>query len=163
MQTLAFGGRGLLWFTYWMPHGVPDPHSWKHSLIAADGTRDPHYDMVRRINADAKAIGDALGLARSVAVFQHGEGATLARRGPAIVPAEGRLTIGAFEQQHRRLALVTNRDYTQPAKTSVAISPPDAAIEVFAPADQTWSRVATDEAGLVPLDLPPGGGILLRW
>ena len=25
MQTLAFGARGLLWFTYWMPRGVPAP------------------------------------------------------------------------------------------------------------------------------------------
>ena len=58
MQTLAFGARGLLWFTYWMPRGVPEPQSWKHSLILADGSRDPHYDMVKRINADVKAIGD---------------------------------------------------------------------------------------------------------
>ncbi|NTW62407.1 hypothetical protein HGB25_03310, partial [Candidatus Saccharibacteria bacterium] len=39
------------------------------SSFNADGTRDPHYDMAKAINADVKAIGDILCKAESVNVF----------------------------------------------------------------------------------------------
>jgi hypothetical protein len=163
MQTLAFGARGLLWFTYWMPEGVPEPQSWKHSLIAADGTRDPHYAMVRGINADVRAIGDALGRARSVAVFQHGPGATIERRSSPVVPSGGKLTIGVFEEDGgKKFALVTNRDYRQLSRTSVTVSPANATVQVFDPATKTWSRAPTAD-GAVPLELAAGDGVLLRW
>ena len=47
----AFGGKGLLWFTYWSPEGSDQSTKWEHALINADGSRDPHYDMVKRVNA----------------------------------------------------------------------------------------------------------------
>ena len=165
MQTLAFGARGLLWFTYWMPRGVPEPQSWKHSLILADGSRDPHYDMVKAINADAKAIGDVLGQCESTGVFHHGEGGTIKMTSSPIVPTSGQLTVGLF--RHRRdgktLAMIANRDYKQPAKTSAIVQPAMATVEIFDPAKKTWSPVQHDEQSAVPIALPAGGGVLLRW
>jgi hypothetical protein len=40
MQTLAFGARGLLWFTYWDPTGPPNPGNWSHAMI--DPRRKAH-------------------------------------------------------------------------------------------------------------------------
>jgi hypothetical protein len=169
MQTLAFGGRGLLWFTYWMPEGVPDQEGWKHSMINRDGTRDAHYDMVKRVNAEAKAIGDVIATARSKSVFHHGEGATIRRENSPITPAEatpaeGKLTVGVFEgREGKTLALVTNRDYKEETRTRVVIEPPNSTIEIFDPATKEWSPATIAERGVVPLDLPAGGGALLRW
>ena len=166
MQTLAFGARGLLWFTYWFPHGVPPEEGWRHSMINADGSRDPHYDMAKAINADVKAIGDALARCDSVNVFQHGEGATIKPTSPSpITPAEGekaRLTIGVFKSRDggKTLALVTNGDYKQPAKPSLLVQPPDATVERFDPATRTWSAAGR---GTLLLDVNAGGGVLLRW
>jgi hypothetical protein len=166
MQTLAFGGRGLLWFTYWSPADSDKSLVWSHALINEDGTKDPHYDMVKGINRDAKAIGDALGKAASVAVFQTGADAKIKR--PAeentIVPLEGKLTVGVFKDAGgKRMALVTNRDIKQAAKTRVTISPTNAAAEVFDPAGKTWSPATVAERGVLPLEIPAGGGVLLRW
>ncbi len=166
MQTLAFGARGLLWFTYWMPGGVPAPESWKHSMVLADGTRDPHYAMVQRVNAEARAIGDVLAVSKSTAVFHHGgTDATIAMPDDSpIVPTGGTLTVGVFEGDNgRRLALVTNRDHQHETQTRVAVQPEDATVEVFDPAHESWSPATSAEPGVVPLTLPAGGGVLLRW
>lgn len=164
MQTLAFGGRGLLWFTYWMPAGVPEPEGWKHSMINADGTRDPHYDMVKRVNAEAKAIGDILATAESTAVFHHGEGATLKSADSPITALDGQLTVGAFRSRDgKNLAMVTSRNYKEQTRARVLIQPPNAAVEVFEPAAKTWSPATIGERGVVHLELPAAGGALLRW
>ena len=165
MQTLAFGARGLLWFTYWMPRGVPEPQSWKHSLILADGSRDPHYDMVKAINADTKAIGDALGRCDSTHVFHHGEGGTIKASNPPVTPTGGKLTVGVFKHRDdgKTLAMIANRDYKQPAETSAIIQPANATVEQFDPATKTWSPAPHRERGVIPISLPAGGGVLLRW
>ncbi len=93
MQTLAYGGKGLLWFTYWTPD---DPSlKWSHAMISPDGSHDPHYEMIQGINADLKALGGELLHARSVSVV---EGA-------------GYLTIGEFDAGKQYVALIANRDY----------------------------------------------------
>lgn len=163
MQTLAFGANGLLWFTYWMPPGVPAPESWKHSMIHADGRRDAHYEMVKRINAETKAIGDVLAKAKSTAVFQHGEGATIAMNDSSpIVPTGGKLTVGVFEgARGKKLALVTNRDYKQATQTRVSVRPANSQIEIFDPPSKKWSPAP--KRGAAPLTIPAGGGVLLRW
>ncbi|MEA2707557.1 MAG: hypothetical protein QOF78_158 [Phycisphaerales bacterium] len=164
MQTLAFGARGLLWFTYWDPTGPPNPGNWSHAMINLDGSRDPHYDMVKAINADAKAIGDVLGQCQSTNVFHHGEGGTIKMLNSPIVPKKGRLTVGVFKHRDgKTLALIANRDYKQPIKTSAIVQPANAAVEVFDPVKKTWSPVQHDAQGGVPITLPAGGGMLLRW
>jgi hypothetical protein len=165
MQTLAFGGRGLVWFTYWMPAGVPDPQGWKHSMILADGSRDPHYDQVKRLNLEVKAIGDALGKCESTAVFHHGEGATIKAAQSPITATTGMLTIGVFRhrsQNGRSLALITNRDYQASTRTNVTVQTSEALVERFDAKTRQWSAAQT-EAGMVPLHISAGDGILLRW
>jgi hypothetical protein len=167
MQTLAFGARGLLWFTYWDPTGPPNPGNWSHAMIDPAGKRTPHYDMVKAINADTKAIGDVLGQCESTNIVHHGEGGTIKMTNSPIVPTAGdaRLTIGLFKHRDgkKTLAMVANRDYKQPAKTSAIVQPATATVESFDPAKKTWSPVQHDAAGAIPIALPPGGGMLLRW
>jgi hypothetical protein len=164
MQTLAFGGRGLIWFTYWMPAGVPEPQSWKHSMILADGSRDPHYDQVKRLNQEIKALGDALAGCESTAVFQQGDGATIKSGQPPIDAKDGKLTVGVFQRRAdgKTLALVTNRDYQAPVSTSVRVQPAGANVERFDAATRQWSAAEAKDAAL-PLTIPAGDGVLLRW
>jgi hypothetical protein len=164
MQTLAFGGRGLIWFTYWMPAGVPEPQSWQHSMILADGSRDPHYDQVKRLNQEIKALGDALAGCESTAVFQQGDAATIKSGQPPIDAKDGKLTIGVFQRRAdgKTLALVTNRDYQAPVSTSVRVQPAGANVERFDAATRQWSAAEAKDAAL-PLTIPAGDGVLLRW
>lgn len=156
MQTLAFGGSGLLWFTYWMPEGVPEPEGWKHSMILADGSRDPHYEMIKKINGDVKAIGDVLVNTESFHVSQMAE-TGIVRMG------EGMFTVGFFRDAEKRtLALVTNRDYNKSVSTTMSIPAKAAKVERFDPGARKWSDAAAKD-GVVTLEIAAGDGLLLRW
>ena len=53
---LAFGSKGIAYFTYWQPVGYD---SYKY-MIARDGTRNPTYDWIKRMNSDVMTIGKTL-------------------------------------------------------------------------------------------------------
>ena len=76
-QTLCYGVKRLSYFTYWTP-GVDTEEGdsvwhWQNGMINKDGTRNPHYYMVARINRELQAVGDIL-LSHTVqAVFHIGD------------------------------------------------------------------------------------------
>ena len=165
MQTLAFGARGLIWFTYWSPAETDKTAEWQHALINADGTRDPHYDMVKAINADVLAIGRELKGTTSVSVFQVGEGAEIRSAEPAPVQLEGgKLTVGIFRGTSERthFALVATRDYRHPTTTKLSLPTGATAVERFDPSKRSWSPVE-QVGGVSSHELPPGAAVLLRW
>ena len=53
---LAFGSKGIAYFTYWQPVGYDD---YKY-MIARDGTRNPTYNWIKQINSDVMMIGKTL-------------------------------------------------------------------------------------------------------
>jgi hypothetical protein len=167
MQTMAFGARGLVWFTYWNPGELDKSTTWTHAMIEPDGTRNPHYDMVTAINADVLAMGRELKHARSISVSQHGgddKGARYkAGESPVVVEA-GTVTVGAFHDADagKHFAMLASLDYK--AAHSVKLRIPAASagsVERLDPASRTWSQIKGKDG--VELNLPAGGGVLLRW
>jgi hypothetical protein len=157
MQTLAFGGRGLMWYTYWYP-GEPND-TIKHAMINYDGSRDPHYDMIKSINADAKAIGDELLRAESWAAYHVGAGAEFSLpatvKSPVQIETKGQLTIGIFHHADgRKLALIANRDHHQP--TTIRVGGVDS---IFDPSVKRWTPAPQPPASV---DLAPGAAVLFR-
>jgi hypothetical protein len=163
MQTLAFGAKGLLWYTYWYP-GEPNP-SVKHAMINSDGSRDPHYGMIQAINADARALGNELFSSKSWATFHLGEGGTLLppKENPVeLAGGKGQLTIGILKAPDgKTLALIANRDYKKAVRTFVIVKPRNE-IQQFNVPDKSWSTAMRHELGYA-VDLAPGAAILLRW
>ena len=164
MQTLAYGGKGLLWFTYWMPGGV-DP-SWKEPMISGSGERTPHYYQVRRVNREVAAFGRELLRADSLHVFHTGTpmpagAAAPPPDAPLTVSGPGRLTVGVFRAPTRHtLAFVANVDYRNGVTTQVktaARSPR----ERFDPQSGRWTLLPDGET--VALTLAPAAAALLRW
>jgi hypothetical protein len=166
MQTLAFGGKGLLWYTYWYP-GEPNP-TVDHAMIAHDGTPTREYAWIKSINADARAIGNELMACESSwATFHTGEPVEYAAppKTPLAVEGAGRFTTGVFNGPGgKTLALVTNRDYAKPARALVRVVPAaGTAMEKFDSAATKWGPAALDGNGGLVIDLPAGAGVLLRW
>jgi hypothetical protein len=166
MQTLAFGARGLVWFTYWSPQGFDGGTTWTHAMINQDGTRDPHYDMARAINADVLAMGRELKNAKSVAVKQHGGGKgeqVDVGESPVSVEA-GKVTIGVFHdaKANKHFSVIANLDYKESTTPRLRIaSNTGPVVERFDPSSRAWSPVgAKDE---IELKLSPGAAALLRW
>lgn len=62
--TLAYGGKGLAYFTYW----TPDVENFRDGIIGLDGRPMPKYDVVARLNAELRGVGRHLLGLTSVAV-----------------------------------------------------------------------------------------------
>jgi hypothetical protein len=165
MQTLVFGAKGLLWYTYWYPGG-PNP-TVDHAMIAHDGVPTREYEWIKGINADVRAIGNELIHCESWATYHTGDPVQYAAPvgTPISMKGSGRYTTGVFHAPDgKTLTLLTNRDYSKAATAHVKITPASAAVEKFDPAAATrWSPAALDANGWLSVDLSAGGGVLLRW
>lgn len=151
MQTLAFGGKGLLWFTYWAPE-ADKTFAWHHAIIHADGSRDKHYEMIKQINADVLAIGGELLRAESVNVFLSQD----APKDSPLTVSAANITIGIFRGAGgKSMALLASRDYKNPSKSHLRINSANA--QQFDPATGVWA-IVVDE-----MTLPSAGAILIRW
>ncbi|MBV9468490.1 MAG: hypothetical protein JO316_15180 [Abitibacteriaceae bacterium] len=171
MQTLVYGGKGLMWFTYWQPN---DPSfNWAHAMIDVKGIPDPHYTMVQRINGEVQAIGTELLKAHPTYIFHSGTlppgGVRRAPGTPLDVIGPGNLTVGIFQDAAgHNLALVTNGDYQHEVTTQVAVPVKKKNLRLFDVPTRQWKRLATattqhDSTTDVTLHLPPSGAVLLRW
>jgi hypothetical protein len=159
MQTLAYGAKGLLWFTYWSPQGAANPGEWKHAMINPDGSHDPHYDMVKQINADVLAIARELGDAKSVAVYDPPAKDAHDMPLPADAPLQvtsAELTVGVFEAADQHLALLASRNYKNATNTRISVR--KGSPEWFDPRTGKWATLDVPERSI-----DAGGALLLRW
>lgn len=173
MQTLAYGGKGLMWFTYWQPD---DPSfQWSHAMINLDGSRDPHYDMIKRVNHEVAAFGQQLLQANSSVVFHSGQvppgGTQSPGNVPILIAGKGDFTIGLFDNSSKSapktLAFITNADYRNAITTEVMVKTGHSKLQRFNPMTRQWQMVAgagkPDGDIIIPLHLTPGGAALLGW
>ena len=59
--SLAYGAKGIQYFTYWTPDSQPDdPLRFGQALIAPDGTQTVLYDYAKKVNAYLGVMGKAL-------------------------------------------------------------------------------------------------------
>ena len=174
MQTLAYGGKGLMWFTYWQPD---DPSfQWSHAMINLDGSRDAHYDMIKRINQEVTAYGQQLLNADSTGVFHSGTAPPGGEKAPldtpVLIASQGEFTIGLFQNRGKstpkNLALITNADYRNAVTTQALIKTGSSKLQRFNATTRQWQFVSgassrPDSDIMVTLHLPPAGAALLGW
>jgi hypothetical protein len=160
MQTLAFGGRGVVWFTYWSPEGYDAGTTWTHAMINKGGERDPHYDMIKAINADLLAMGRELKNAKSTGVMQTGAKPEVSVGKAPFSVETGLLTVGSFTgADQRKFAVLANRDYKSPTKATIQAAGANLKLEQFDAKTRTWAPVK----GAPEFELAPGAAVLLRW
>ena len=112
-HSLAYGARGIGYFTYWTPD--PDPNvNWQPAIIGNDGVRTPWYEFLRAFNPGVRLAGEALARARWRRTTHAG---SVPRSGLAFAPDEvvaavsGRAAIGEFTgPAGEELLLVANSD-----------------------------------------------------
>lgn len=171
LQSLAYGVKGLLYFTYWLP---PDDSTftWSHAIMERDGKPGALYEPVKRVNEDVRAIAAYLYPAKCLMTYQTGEipldgtkqpGSSLAR-------SEGKsnLTIGVFRDAMGYLyALATNRDYKAETTTKMQFYAGKRQIELFDPKTKTFKPIAEKVNGEGMTEhattLLPAGYALFRW
>ncbi|MFC5405477.1 beta-galactosidase [Cohnella soli] len=98
-MSLAYGAKGLQYFTYWTP---PDAHSesFGEAMIDREGRRTRRYEEVRQINLQLKELGNVFMACKSIDVL-HFEGeapaGTWYDRSPFEEMEGGAVVIGGLE------------------------------------------------------------------
>ncbi|MGB7158528.1 MAG: hypothetical protein WBD40_10715 [Tepidisphaeraceae bacterium] len=159
MQTLAFGGKGFMYFTYWQPF-----KDWGTAIINLDGTRTHQYDEVKRINRDVQAIGKHLIRAKSTAVIEFGQAGDTINTGNDVVRFDGpHITAGLFDGSgETRYAMFANRDYRNATSTTLTLETGGKRLQLLDKQTGEWADVALVD-GKVRLNLAAGDGELYRW
>ena len=114
--SLAYGAKGILYFTYAVPTGDPN-YVWGDALTDREGNKTRRYYAARKLNGEIAALGDTLLDLTSVGVFHTGR----LYGGCQPVPEEnlikltgGEFVLGQFRASDGSLyAMVTNRSMTE--------------------------------------------------
>ena len=168
LQALAYGARGVMFFTYWS--NVSDEFPEPGVIDPRTGLPTAHYAEVGRVNDQARAFGRALVAAKSRSVFHNGplaEGAVMRPpRAPVYLPSRAPITVGLFESARYRYAMLANRDYRAKVSATAALSFGASRPERLDLASGRWVRVRAvrmrAHSVTVRLALAPAAGALFR-
>jgi hypothetical protein len=167
-STMAYGGRGIQYFTYF----APQIGNYRLAAVDQFGNRTPTWDMLRRANNEIHALAPTLIRLRSTGVFHYPD---VPEQGQSLAaskliqsvemtqryvrpPVAGRFLIGEFEDASRRpYFLIVNKDLRnsfqfrvqlkQEGRKLMRVSPYSGQEEAFG-REMDW--------------LAPGAGILFR-
>ena len=111
--SLAYGARGIMYFTYWT---IPLRRVRGPAIIGPDGKRDAKYEWVRRINTRLKALAPTLTRIESTGVYATAPlppGTRGLAAGAPVKQAEGGpMLIGCFRgRKEETYILVVNRSF----------------------------------------------------
>jgi hypothetical protein len=167
--ALAYGAKGIVWFTYWTPR--PDASHYRMGPISHEGERTAAFERVKMVNRGVQVLGSELAVYEPWAVLHSGSlprgGAPLAgdfRLGDLSVRIEspGDLTVSVFLQSAGLLReprdfrlLIVNRDHSEP--TSCGVTVPGWQLCRLDEDRDTWSPPT---GGRHVTTLPPGGAAL---
>ncbi len=168
--SLAYGAKGIVWFTYWTPR--PDETGYRDGPIAYDGRRTPAYQRVARVNRSIQSLGRAIGDRVAVDVRHHGtmprDGRPLDGTFPLVRLEGGDVTVGFLVGRGDpgarspsgspadTLALLVSRDYREATRASAGWR---RTAERWDAALGDWTPLAGTRAEFA---LEPGGAVLLR-
>jgi len=167
-MLLAYGTRGIGYFTYWTP--PPDSvWNWQPAVISYEGRRTAWYPVVADLNRRVRPTGETLASLTWLATEHAGSvptGATPFAPDGLIEAIEGRAALGHFvDSAGTRYALVANSDSLSPQRVTLALKGKH---RVWRLGDRVrdWRALhVVPAAGRTPvtLDLEPGGFELLRF
>jgi hypothetical protein len=166
--TLAYGAKGVLYFTYWTPYGAEEKQrGFRDALITADGKRTAKYDQVKRLNARIKALAPTLLKLRSVAVYHTDpvpQGAQkFDPKGPVARAAGGELLVGWLrDDKNVDYLFVVNRSLKKNGLAQITLTRPARQVdEISQDKPGQVKKGRFDPAkGLLQAPLEPGEGKL---
>ncbi|MEO6036102.1 MAG: hypothetical protein ABIQ35_12675 [Verrucomicrobiota bacterium] len=156
--TMAYGGRGINYFTYWGPKS--------YNGLYQDGKASPLAKDVGILNKDVAKFGAALMKLESVAAYQTAPlplGAEAIRTdSPVQIMSAGEFVVGLFKKAAKTNAfLIVNRNYRQDAEASLKISMRGREWAELDRKTGKWSKfTALGRDGVVKVKLSPGDGRL---
>lgn len=166
-MSLAYGARGIGYFTYWTP--APDPQwNWQYGVIGWDGRRTHWHDLLAAFNPRVDAAGRTLARAAWLATEHTGSvpaGGTGFAPDDWVAGVEGRAALGSFAAASgERYLLVANADSTSAREVVLRFGNVTGAARLGSVPDQ-WTPLALEHRPNGPrlaLALEAGDFALLR-
>lgn len=162
--SLAYGMKGIMYFTYWT-----EPE-WEKSggiaIVDSRGNPGRLYPIVQGLNAEMRVLGRTLLGLRSTGVFHSGEiplGSRRIGRDAALFPAdEPPLAIGFFsDDAGNEYAMPVNCDHSKPLSCELILKPHITGISEISATDGKPADVQIN-SGRMALRLDAGDGRLLK-
>jgi hypothetical protein len=171
--ALAYGARGLGWFTYWTPEadqgieqqeGAPPPLIEEHhgAMLDIHGNRTALYDHVREANLYSKEVGSGLTGWENASVARYEDGRMLAGGSSPVLAVSGenaRLVIGTFTKGKRTRVMISNSSCENPAGFSVNLIGKG---KIKGPVASIDASPGGDGSDLHEWLLEPGGSVILE-
>ena len=156
--TLAYGGRGISYFTYWGPAS--------YNGLYKDGERTPLALDAAELNAEIGALSPELMALDSLGAYHTPPLPLGAEAIPADAPVQivgpGEFVLGLFGSGGRVTAfMVVNRDYRRAAVARVRLPAGTRGVQEFDRSLGQWWGYA-DGAETITVNLNPGDGRLFR-
>jgi len=171
--TLAYGGQGIIYFTYC----TPDQENYRNGIIGLYGQRTPKYDVVRRLNLEMQHLGPHLQRLTSSGVYHWPD----APQGAISLPGDGLVTsieggefvVGEFvDDEGLPWLRLVNRDREHAAWTTLRLRTQHSVISEVSPKSGQLRSVSRDQGAraehiyadgmVVSFLLAPVGARLLR-
>jgi hypothetical protein len=157
-MTLAYGGRGISYFTYWGPKA--------YNGLYQDGQAAPLLKAVVALNQEIAKFGPALMELTSMGVYHtsplpYGAEA-IPTQAPVQIKGPGEFVLGLFGKDSRPTAfMIANRNYKQEAEATAIVSIPGSGLQEFNRTTGAWVRIqALRGKRTVTITLAPGDGRL---
>ena len=154
MSALAYGARGLQYFTY----------AYDSAMVRPDGSTTETWEMARRVNADIHAMAPLLRTLEPIGVYHSGPLWPMTERPPAdLLKIEGDpALVGVFRGADGLLyLLVVSKNPCAWSMLNLKPFRPEPIFE-FDVRDGSWARPYPRRPENQPLTLAPGEGRLLR-
>ncbi|GAA3399900.1 beta-galactosidase [Paenibacillus hodogayensis] len=162
--SLAYGAKGIQYFTYWTPDDGGE--TFGDAMIDRAGGKTRHYGEVQRINRDISLIGGVLAQLEPFGVLAHGsispplEGALKSFAPIGRIEGDAAV-IGCFrDREGQPYALVVNESFTQPGSVRIGLDDSAQAAAVWEDGQKTALRL---DQGEFALHLDPGEGKLIAF
>ncbi len=158
--TMAYGGRGISYFTYNGPKS--------QGGLYQDNVRTPLALDVAALNKEMNILGPELMKLTSTGVYHTMDVPSGGRAipGDCIVQASGKTpcVLGLFAQKSETdTFMVVSRDYKNPTKVQITLDSSITALKEFNRKTRKWVRYWVSKNGQpVNVDLEPGDGRLFR-
>jgi hypothetical protein len=167
-STLAYGGRGIQYFTY----TTPQIGNYRLGAVDQFGNRTSTWEMLRRINNEIHALAPTLIKLRSTGVYHYpdapeqGKGLAESRLVRSVEmtqryvrpPAGARYLIGEFEDdQARPYLMIVNKDLSQSFRFRIELKRPEGKLLRISPYSGREENFGSEMDWLAP-----GAGVLLR-
>ena len=163
--SLAYGAKGVQYFTYWTPNLAPGASiQFGESLVSRAGLLTPLYDYAKRVNDYLKVVGKVLLPLTSERVVHANErplpgGARAFEADGYVTSVSGSpVILGRFRDPAggtERYLLVANRSFADAAETRLTLS--NSVSEVYKLDSQTGALSPLAQKGSVLLRIAPGG------